>query len=68
MPEKRMALSFPDAVIAATLTGVVVVAGWYAAHFLIGKRDPANKRRDLRVQYFVEAYRRLEFAGMLRYI
>ena len=55
-----MTLSLPDAGI-ATIT--VVIASWFVVHYLAGKRDQANKRRDLRVQYLIEAYRRLEFAG-----
>jgi hypothetical protein len=58
-----MALSLPDAVIAAVVTTVVIIVGWYVVHYLTGKRDQANKRRELRVQYLIEAYRRLEFAG-----
>jgi hypothetical protein len=45
------------------ITTAVVVVGWYVAHYLTVRRDQANKRRDLRVQYLIEAYRRLEFAG-----
>jgi hypothetical protein len=55
--------SLSDAIITATITAVVVIIGWYVAHFLAGRRDQANKRRDLRVEYLIEAYRRLEFAG-----
>lgn len=39
------------------------MGGWYAVHRLSTQRDVANKRRELRVQYLIEAYRRLEFAG-----
>lgn len=53
-----MEIIFPAVIIAA-----VVIIGWYVAHYLTGKRDQANKRRDLRVQYLIEAYRRLEFAS-----
>lgn len=58
-----MTLSLPDAVLAAAVTAAVVIVGWYVAHYLTGKRDQTNKRRDLRVQYLIEAYRRLESAG-----
>ncbi len=44
-------------------TALVAIAGWYVVHRLSVKRDQTNKRRDLRVQYLIEAYRRLEFAG-----
>jgi hypothetical protein len=52
-----------EAFISAAIAGVIVVVGWYVVHQLTIKRDQANKRRDLRVQYLIKAYRRLEFAG-----
>lgn len=58
-----MPLSLPDVTTAAVITAFVVVIGWYVAHYLTAKRDQANKRRDLRVKYLIEAYRRLEFVG-----
>lgn len=53
-----MPLSFTT-VVASTL---VIVVGWVVAHWLNVKRDTIAKRRDLRVQYLLEAYRRLEGA------
>ena len=50
----------PDFVVPLLVTTVVAVVGWYAAHRLSAARDRANKRRELRVQYLIEAYRRLE--------
>lgn len=41
----------------------VVIAGWIVAHRLNLQRDTAAKRRDLRVQYLLDAYRRLEAAA-----
>ena len=58
-----MPLSLPDVITAAVITAAVVIVGWYVAHYLTAKRDQTNKRRDLRVEYLIEAYRRLEFAG-----
>jgi hypothetical protein len=49
-----------DLMVPLLITAVVAVVGWYAAHRLSAKRDRANKRRELRVQYLIEAYRRLE--------
>lgn len=37
--------------------------GWFAAHQLTAARDRTNKRRDLRVQYLLDAYRKLEAAS-----
>ena len=42
---------------------VVAIVSWFVGSWLSVRRDRANKRRDLRVQYLVEAYRRLEAAG-----
>ncbi len=45
------------------ITTFVAIVGWYVVHRFSVSRDVANKRRELRVQYLIEAYRRLEFAG-----
>jgi hypothetical protein len=42
------------------VTTVVAVSGWYFVHYLQNLRDIRNKRRELRVAYLIEAYRRLE--------
>ncbi len=39
---------------------IVAVFGWFAAHQFNAHRDRQNKRRDLRIQFLLEAYRRLE--------
>ena len=41
-------------------TTLVAVAGWLVGHALNARRDRRNKRREIRVQYLVEAYRNLE--------
>jgi hypothetical protein len=41
---------------------LVAVVSWFVGSWLSVKRDRANKRRDLRVQYLIEAYRRLATA------
>lgn len=45
---------------------LVVVAGWHVVHALNATRDRNNKRRDLRITYLIEAYRRLERAALSR--
>lgn len=45
------------------IPAVVAVVGWFAAHQFNVYRDRINKRHDLRVQYLLEAYRRLESAA-----
>jgi hypothetical protein len=45
------------------ITTVVAVVGWFSGHSLSASRDRANKHRDIRLEYLIEAYRRLENAG-----
>ena len=45
------------------ITTFVAISGWYIAHRLNIARDRANKKRDLQIQYLIEAYRRLERAS-----
>ena len=42
---------------------VVAIVSWFVGSWLSVRRDRSNKRRDLRVQYLIEAYRRLQNAG-----
>jgi len=48
---------------ALILAPLVAVIGWFVAHQFNVHRDRLNKRRDLRIQYLLEAYRRLESAA-----
>jgi hypothetical protein len=48
-----------DNVLTIFIAVLVTSAGWYAAV----RRDRLSKKRDLRTQYLIEAYRRLESAG-----
>lgn len=41
---------------------VVAVVGWLVGHWLNARRDLANKRRELRAGYLIDAWRRLEKA------
>ncbi len=41
------------------LITIVAVISWFIGGWLAVRRDRSNKRRDLRVQYLIEAYRRL---------
>lgn len=45
------------------ISTVVIIVGWIVAHRLNVQRDSLAKRRDLRVQYLLDAYRRLEDAA-----
>jgi len=40
----------------------VAIVSWFVGSWLSVRRGRANKRRDLRVQYLIEAYRRLSTA------
>ena len=42
------------------VSAVVVMVGWWAVHKLNSARDLSIKRRDTRVHYLIEAYRRVE--------
>ena len=45
------------------ITTCVAIIGWWVVHRFSAVRDRANKRRDLRVQYLIDAYRKLENAS-----
>ncbi len=45
------------------ITTLVAISSWYIVHRLNIARDRANKKRDLQIQYLIEAYRRLERAS-----
>lgn len=47
------------------VTSVVAVVGWMAAHYFSSRRDVKNKRREIRSDYLIRAYRHLE-AGACR--
>jgi hypothetical protein len=42
------------------VTTITAVGGWLVVHRTAAKRDQMNKRRDLRIQYLIDAYRKLE--------
>lgn len=48
---------------AAIIGAAVIVFGWRVAHRQELARDLAGKRRELRIQYLIEAYRRLEYVS-----
>jgi len=45
------------------ITTLIAIAGWLVGHWLAAKRDQTNKRRDLQIQFLIEAYRKLEGAS-----
>lgn len=50
-------------IIGPMLAAIIAVLGWFVAHRLNVVKETATKRRELRVQYLIEAYRRLEGAS-----
>ncbi|MEQ1947467.1 MAG: hypothetical protein ABL995_09765 [Bryobacteraceae bacterium] len=45
------------------ITIVLAMAGWSIAYWSLLRRDRIAKKREMRTQYLIEAYRRLESAG-----
>ena len=45
------------------ITTALALVGWFVLHLLSARRDRANKKRELRVGYLIEAHRRLESCG-----
>ena len=46
-----------------TVTACVAVVGSWLSHRFSSERDVANERRQMRIQYLLDAYRRLESAS-----
>lgn len=44
-------------------TAIITIVGWYIVHLLSTKRDRRNKQRELRINYLIEAWRKLEYAS-----
>ena len=42
------------------ITVLLSSLGWYVAYWTTVRRDRLSKKRDLRIQYLIDAYRRLE--------
>ena len=52
-----------DLLIPLLISTFLAIVGWFIVHLLNSKRDRINKKRDLKVQYLLEAYRKLETAS-----
>jgi len=50
-------------IIGPALAAFVAIVGWGVAHRLSIAKDQSTKRRDMRIQFLLEAYRRLESAA-----
>jgi len=38
---------------------LVTIVGWYILHFFSGKRDFKNKKKEIRINYLIEVWRKL---------
>jgi hypothetical protein len=47
----------------AIIAAIVIVVGWRVVHRQEMQRDRDSKRRDLRIGYLIDAYRRLEYVS-----
>jgi hypothetical protein len=45
------------------VTGIVTELGWWAVNYFSKRRDIENDRRKLRIEYLLDAYRRLDSAS-----
>ena len=53
-----------DVELAKLLVSIVVgLGGWYVVHLLTTSRDQLNRRKDLKVEYLLKAYRNLSNAA-----
>ena len=50
-------------IIGPALAAFVVILGWGVSHYLSVSKDRKAKQRDMRIQFLLEAYRRLEAAA-----
>ncbi len=52
-----------DLLLPLLITTIVAITGWCVVHFFSAKRDQENKKREIRVQYLIEAFRLLANAS-----
>jgi hypothetical protein len=45
------------------VTAVLTMSGWFVGHWVSTRKDRSNKKRDLRTNYLIECFRRIEYAG-----
>jgi hypothetical protein len=53
----------PDQIITVLTSSFLALMGWFVGSIATIRRDRLSKQRDLRTQYLLDAYRRLEGAG-----
>jgi hypothetical protein len=52
-----------DQLASMVITVLLALLGWYIGYWTTVRRDRLAKKRDLRIQYLIDAYRRLESAA-----
>ena len=52
-----------DVLIPLLVTSLITVVSWSAIHFLSKQRDVLNKKKEIRIRYLIDAFRRLESAS-----
>jgi hypothetical protein len=45
------------------VTAVLTMSGWFVGHWISTRKDRSNKKRDIRTNYLIECFRRLEYSG-----
>ena len=45
------------------VTAVLTMSGWFVGHWVSTRKDRSNKKRDLRTNYLIDCFRRIEYAG-----
>ncbi|MGI3041189.1 hypothetical protein ACRTDM_05485 [Shewanella algae] len=45
------------------VSSVVIITGWFIAHWFASQRDHRNKKREVRLEYLINAYRSLGMAA-----
>ncbi|PRB06130.1 hypothetical protein CQ046_02875 [Chryseobacterium sp. MYb7] len=45
------------------ITSLTTIIGWFMLHRFTQRRDLENKKKDLRINYLIEAWKKLEYAS-----
>lgn len=45
------------------VTSLITVFGWYILHKLAKKREQENKKKELRIDYLIDAWQKMEYAS-----
>ena len=45
------------------VTSIITMLGWFFLHRLARQRDKENKQKELRINYLIEANRKIEHAA-----